>query len=335
MSFRFDRKRSVADSVPRIVRKQAEKAAAGLRQRENAAAGIHVARTSSKRLRGLLRLLRPELGSRYHVEEKRLGRIQKALGPLRDAQVLLETFDEHFGFRQKAAKKKSGEKNGGDRKSTIRKKSPGALPEIRLALETRALSERLDGDVPDRIEAAYTEFRKLRRRAERFVPSRGKRGGGFRAIERGLEATYRRGRRARDAAYEAGTASAFHDWRKAVKYHGYHLKLLAEIEPVELRARIEDAEALGELLGKDHDLSVLAEALETLKGEFSDDAQYRAALESIARAQRELRQRAEPLGRRLFAETPAEFSGLMRELFRAWREGGGPGRLAAPPPEPQ
>jgi CHAD domain-containing protein len=323
MSFRFDRKRPVALAVPRIVRQQAEKAAAGLRQEQHASEGVHVARTTAKRLRGLLRLLRPELGSRYLSEEKRLEKIQKALGPLRDAQVLVETFDEHFGFRQQS-KKKPGDKKDkqrADRKSTIRKKSPGALPEIRLALETRALSERLSGDVPDRIAAAHAEFRKIRRRAERFVPKRGMRNGGFKAIEGGLEAIYRRSKKARDTAYQNGSSAAFHAFRKAVKYHGYHLKLLSEIEPTELRTRIEDAEALGELLGKDHDLAVLAEALETLKGEFASEEQYRTTLESITRAQQSLRERAKPLGERLFAESPAEFRRLMGDLFRAWRAG--------------
>jgi CHAD domain-containing protein len=323
MPFRFDREHCVAEAVPRIVRQQAHKAARGLRQEENVAEGIHVARTTAKRLRGLLRLIRPELGSRYRVEEKRLEKIQRALGPLRDAQVLVETFDEHFGFHQ-PAKKKPGDKKdrkSADRKSTIRKKSPGALPEIRLALETRALSERLAADVPERIEAAYAEFRKIRRRAERFVPSNGKRKGGFKAVERGLEQIYRRGREARDAAYRSGTSPAFHDWRKAVKYHGYHLKLLSAIDPSEMGPRIEAAEALGELLGKDHDLFVLAEALQTLKGEFATEEQYRSTLESIERAQASLRARAEPLGERLFAESPADFRRLLRDLFRAWHGG--------------
>ena len=80
MAFRFEKGRSVAESVPRLVREQAKKATEGLSAKENVGEGVHVARTSSKRLRGLLRLLRPELGARFREEEKRLERIQKELG---------------------------------------------------------------------------------------------------------------------------------------------------------------------------------------------------------------------------------------------------------------
>ncbi|HEY3498215.1 MAG TPA: CHAD domain-containing protein [Polyangiaceae bacterium] len=316
MAFRLDRNRSVAGAVPRIVRKQAAKAARGLDPKAPGAEGIHVARTSLKRLRGLLRLLKPELGSHYREEERRLEKVQRALGPIRDAQVLVETFDEHF--RPKRGKK--SERGNGKRGSTPNASGSG-LDAIRVALEARALSERFAADVPERIAVARAEFEKLRRRAERFVPRRGKRAGGFRAIERGLESTYRRARAGRDAAYERPSSSAFHAFRKAVKYHGHHLKLLADVQPDELGPRLADSEELGDLLGKDHDLAVLAEALATLKSAFADETQYRAALDSIAREQAALRKRAKPLAERLFAESPAEFRRLMRELFRAWRDG--------------
>jgi CHAD domain-containing protein len=306
MAFRFEKSRTVAESVPRIVRKQAEKAAEGLRAGSHFAEGVHVARTSLKRLRGLLRLLEPELGSRYAEEEKRLRKLQRELGPLRDAQVLVATFDEHFRPKRARSKQKTG--------------LTQELRAVRTALEARALSERLDTAATARVEAARSEFEKLRRRAERYTPSRGKRGGGFRALSEGLEATYQRAQRSRDAAYAAGTSEAFHDFRKAVKYHGHHLKLLGALSPAELGARLRDAEALGDLLGKDHDLAVLADALETLAGEFADERRFRAAVTSIHDEQRRLRKRAKPLGERLFAEPPADFRRMLREFFKMWRK---------------
>lgn len=319
MAFRFDRNRSLAGAVPRIVRKQASKARDGLDPKAPEAKGVHVARTSLKRLRGLLRLLRPELGARYREEERRLEKVQRQLGPLRDAQVLIETFDEHF----RSKTKKSPRANVKRAQRSKPDGSAAALDGIRVALEARALSDRLAADVPDRIAAARRAFDKLRRRADHFVPRRTHRDGGFGAIERGLEATYRRARNARDAAYANPSSTAFHDLRKAVKYHGHHLKLLRDAEPDEVGARLEDCEKLGDILGKDHDLAVLAEALDTLKSAFTDEAQYRAALDSIASEQSALRERAEPLAKRLFAESPAEFRHAMRALFHAWREGEG------------
>jgi CHAD domain-containing protein len=314
MPFRFSRRRALEADVARIARKQAEKAVSGLRAGETDAEGIHVARTSTKRLRGLLRLLKPELGGRFGIEERNLSKVQKALGPLRDNQVLLETFDEVFGSRAKRARARA---------------LPDALASIRAELEARVLAERLDGEVQDRVAVARSELSKVGRRAKAWAPRHTKREGGFGAIERGLEATYRRARKARDEAYREGTAEAFHDWRKAVKYHGHHLRLLSPIEPDRIGRRLRDNERLGDLLGKDHDLAVLDAVLVARASAFESEQKARSARSRVAGRQQNLRRRAEPLGKRLFAETPAAFRRRVRAWFRAWRKGGAPATARA------
>ena len=54
-----------------------------------------------------------------------------------------------------------------------------------------------------------------------------------------------------------GSIEAFHDWRRQVKYHRYHLDLLQPARPQELVSRIALADRIGESLGDDHDMSEL------------------------------------------------------------------------------
>lgn len=137
--------------------------------------------------------------------------------------------------------------------------------------------------------------------------------GGFDAIEDGLEETYRRARRRLAAAAKSGAPEDFHDARKDVKHHWRHIELISNAWPRVLRARAEQARDLGELLGDDHDLTVLRQTLAA-----APSPKRFAALDTLldARSKR-LRKQAKKLGARLFAEKPAAFRRRMRALWQA------------------
>ncbi len=111
----------------------------------------------------------------------------------------------------------------------------------------------------------------------------------------GLRRTYRTGRRAMAVEERSPSIEHRHEWRKAVKYHWHHLELVVEAWPAVVEARATEAHRLADLLGDDHDLAVLEELLP------------RPQLELEARAA-ELRRDALALGRRLYAEPPADLA---------------------------
>lgn len=112
----------------------------------------------------------------------------------------------------------------------------------------------------------------------------------------GLAASYAGGRAAMRAAYAAGDDDeAFHRWRKRAKDLWYQA-LLAE---------------LGDLLGEDHDLAVLAAAA----------AASPALGERLGARHDELRRAAWQLGRRIYAERPRALLRRMRTYWQVWREG--------------
>ena len=77
------------------------------------------------------------------------------------------------------------------------------------------------------------------------------------AIEGGLRRIYRQGRRRMREAENEPSTEALHEWRKRVKDLWYHLSLLRETWPAVVGPEADEAHALSEKLGDDHDLAVL------------------------------------------------------------------------------
>jgi CHAD domain-containing protein len=291
VSFRFKRDEIVTEGVSRIARAQARKASNALAQTRNPRERLHEVRTSIKKLRALLRLVRPMVGrARFHREDARLRKMSKELSELRDATVLIESCKALAGL--------------------VEKPLQPALPRVRRLLESRRseLEGRMDG--PQRRLATAAELRETERRVERWISARSPvRGRTFGALLPGLCRVYRRGRRAFEAAYDpGGAAAALHAWRRAVKYHGWHLRLLGDMLPAELHGRRDKIERLARLLGEDHDLTLLATWLRLDAVRLGDNVKLRLLLRRIAHHQVSLRARARGLGQALYFARTSVFS---------------------------
>jgi hypothetical protein len=88
----------------------------------------------------------------------------------------------------------------------------------------------------------------------------------FDAIAAGMVDTYAGGRRRwrgliADGSDDPPSPDALHRWRRAVKRRWYHTRLLTPLAPDVLGAEGVLLEELGSVLGSDHDLAVLIEAL--------------------------------------------------------------------------
>jgi CHAD domain-containing protein len=103
-----------------------------------------------------------------------------------------------------------------------------------------------------------------------------------------------------------GGARALHEWRKRVKDLRYAAEML---DRPSLARR---ADSLGETLGEDHDLAVLAQRIRTdarqAKGSQRVGRRTRKLLLGlIAKRRRKLQRRALRAGRRLYADSPKKF----------------------------
>ena len=112
------------------------------------------------------------------------------------------------------------------------------------------------------------------------------------------------------------TPEAVHKWRKRVKDLWYHLRLLGDMWPEALKGAADEAHELSDLLGDHHDLTVLAEEI---RASANGDRDAAALLELTERRQAELLEASIPLGERLYAEKPKQFSARLSAYWRAWR----------------
>lgn len=286
MSPRFHRRRSVAGSVRRIAALEIGRALDAIRDDGlDEAEVIHVVRQQLKRLRGLIRLVRPHFPD-YGAENVFFRDLGRRLAPSRDADVL----DETFGTLTARAGLHLPE-------ARARLAGEGSPPESRLPL--------LRGEIASALEAA-------RARAQRWRLT----GEGFSLIAPGLRRVYRKVRRAGELASAHPTPLHFHEWRKQTKYHASHLALIGHIAPKIFRSYRRIADQLADTLGEHHDLDALTSAV--LRHDLPKDARLKL-LRAIQRRNARLEARAFRLGDELTTERPKDFLRRVEKGWKSWR----------------
>lgn len=295
MAFAFDTSRGLQDNLRRVAKAQLSKAESRLSDPgDDVESAIHDARKRMKKLRGLLRLVRPGLGDTYDTENAALRDAARGLAPVRDAQVMVKT----VGALSELAEEQEG------------------APELLTDLQDWAASRRdavlSDEGLKDRMTETVAALAGIRNRGDHWSLDRKP----AKILKGGLKKTYGRARKRFEEADEASEGALLHDLRKRVKYHSYHCRLLMPAWPEAMQARKETASALAEDLGDDHDLAVLAA---TLKSEGEEAGIEPAALrlaEGLIRTRSALlRQEALARGPQLFADSPKD---LAQRLSRSW-----------------
>nr|GGH92607.1 CHAD domain-containing protein [Aquisalinus luteolus] len=256
---------------------------------------IHQVRKRCKKLRGLIRLVRPCF-KKYSKENKAFRDAARDLSAARDAEVMVETLD-----RLEAA-------------YADQLQHDAVLPLRDELIEL--LSDTTEDDV---IEDRLADFRFIMSEALDRSHDWKVKEDGFEALAGGLTKTYRRAQKALAAAEDDPSPAAWHEWRKRVKYHWYHARLLREIWPDMVNTRRDLADRLSDLLGDHHDLSVFERRMgewDTIK---KDPRLGDLLLGAIKARQDELLEEALPLGRRLFAEDADALQERWQLYWTEWR----------------
>lgn len=243
---------------------------------------VHDLRKRMKKLRGLLRLVRPGLGGTYRKENRELRDIARLFSGIRDSQVTADTLD------------RLAAQDGGGRLSPI----------LDWAAERReaVLAEK---DLPGRMAEAAGRLAAARQR----VPGWPVKGNARDVLRGGLKIEYGRARKDwRDAGKTPEDTALLHDWRKRLKYHWYHCRLLRDARPAAMRPRIKALDDLSEALGDDHDLVVLSELLASDAGAGLPAAARQHAAGLAADQSRVLRRRAFALAPQVLGEKKGEMA---------------------------
>lgn len=282
MGYNLQRHEPVESAVQRIATEQVDRALAELADPQlDGHEAVHQGRKRCKKVRALLRLVRPVFEPSYGDENAWYRDAARELAPARDAQAAVET-------QQRLVARYA------------QQLEPAAVAEVGAWLAARrdalAADER---GLREGIERFQQRLLQGRARIEQWSLQRH----GFEAVCGGLLKTYRRGARAMATAYRTPTSLHFHDWRKRVKYHWYHLRLLRNLHPPVLKAHKDQADRLAQLLGEEHDLAVLSELL-TQAHDQLQAATVQVLLGLMDRQRRRLQRQARRPGALLYCEKP-------------------------------
>ena len=292
-SYLLDPRRPLQDDLSRVARAELDAATAQLdRPPEDVHEVVHEVRKHGKKLRGLLRLVRPSLGAAYRPANDAVRDAARRLSDLRDVTSLLECVAA-------VAVQPQGE--------------PGTqhLPALEERLRARRARTMEDLDPASKLRRLGEELATIRQQVatwELDAP-------GYAAVGPGFAAYYRRGRAAMRMAYAAPSFEAFHTWRKRAKDHRYHLELLVDTWPEVVPARREVVKHLTDLLGDAQNLAVFHEALVREPDLVPDQQAHAEVLALLGRRRDALLAEAEPLGRRVYAERPR---GLRKRYAVYW-----------------
>jgi CHAD domain-containing protein len=292
MEYTLQPDETVSTGTKRIVRGKVETAIDHIDGDMDRHETVHEVRKRCKEVRAALRLVRGVLPS-YSAENAHYRDAARELSDIRDATALIETFDDHV----EPAVTDAGEAEAVD------------LPACRETLLDRRDRLAREMDLDARLASVREELIEGLGRVDRLPVATE----GYDAVAPGLRKSYRRARERMADAYEDPTAEAFHEWRKRVKYHRYHSRLLRSVWPGPMKARRSELKTLSDVVGDEHDLAVFSE---TTREEALFTAEERATLEEvIAHRRSQLQRRARPTGERLFAEEPDR---LVERVGRYW-----------------
>ena len=286
------------------------------------AEAVHETRKALKRLRTLVRLLEAELGHETAAREQIVLReAGRRLAGARDAEVMVLTLEQ----LQRRHRRKLAHRPGVAR---LRR---------RLVAERDEANARLLSDPALRAQV-LTDLRAVRARMSDWEPTRE---AGLKHVTPGLTRLYAQGRRrhARVARRSRQRAMEMHRWRKRVKDLRYAAEALSRRDPgAEARANIaalrahasgrnrsdgrselipelaRRADALGEMLGEEHDLFLLAQRVR------EDDESYgrgtrRRLLKLIEQRRKRLTKRALRDGERLYRRRPKKLVARVRDAY--------------------
>ena len=295
MAYRLKIKdRSVGHAVRRIADEQIGKALVSIEELD-ADEAIHDVRKRCKKVRGLIRLVRPVFDD-YRAENAAFRDAARNISGTRDAEVMQETYDllmDEFADQ-------------------IERRAFGPIRQ-HFTLERKSRTE--FGETDRKLEETRRFLLEAQQRAQEWELSED----GWSAIQGGLRKTYKRARDAASRARSSPNGEIFHELRKQIKYHWNHCRILEPVWPDMMGLRNRAARHLSDILGQHHDLEVFANRLSASSARFASQRDVEAAI-GLARAHQErLEQTVWPKLDRLLAQSPATTGEHLEALWFVWK----------------
>jgi len=262
---------------------------------------VHITRKSTKRIRAMLRLIRYEVGEQvYQYENGWMRDTARLLSEVRTSSVMVQGVTDIREMYEPLL-------------------AEGTFDEIleRTTIYRDRTEQRVMED-PEIVPRVVSNLERARGRYESWPTdpdAKSVYGIGirhdYRAIGPGLEATHARGRHQMVAAYQMPSPESFHRWRKRVKFLKHQMEILTPLWPEVMIGMAVTLDRISELLGQDHDLAELLQALAD-RPDLCPNPLERSLMSALAEQRRsDLQTASRILGRRIYAEAPSAFAGRL------------------------
>ncbi len=293
MSFRFAPDETVEAGIERMTKELVDKALDAVDD-----ADPHTVRKQCKKLRAVVRMVRPAVGDDYRAANEAFRDAGRLLAGTRDAEALVEVLD--------------------DLVSAV----PDAMV-VDVSPVSAALVAAHDG-ATDRLRADPEPLRRAGALIEQGwdVVRAWELDDDFSVLAGGITKTYGRAVEGFRTCLDEATTDALHEWRKRAKYHRYHLEMLENVAPELVEPWADRLHDLSDLLGDDHDLAVLASTIAADPDRYGGGEVVDTVRILIDGRRPDLQARAIGLGARLTAEEPEVVVQRLRLWWHAWRTHG-------------
>lgn len=267
-------------AVRRVFREQNARILALLRSWENDPAdAIHRARQTCKKARALAQLLRPAQPYVARVENSFFRGVQRGVAYARDPEALVEALD----FLEIGVAETRLAESVAMLRESLALRAVRGLDTVRPALRMQAASACRDLEAADR-RLAHLPITDLRRRD----------------LKRGAGRTWDRCAAIYAGLVSSATPTAFHDWRRQVKYAFHQVQLLSAWQPQRASTLGPRLRELAALLGHGQDLELLEALLRQQPDALGIDTHVQRLRQLIGISLERLRQQSLVAGADLF-----------------------------------
>jgi len=298
MPFRIDPNKPFDDEIRRAGLELIEEAITSLRDQPSGRhEAVHDARKRFKRLRALYRLIARAAPDFSREENARFRDIARSLAFAREATALVETVEYLETFAA----------------STTQGKALRSIAAVLRKRRDHAIEH--EAGLDEAIAAAIAGCEEARKKLKAVsLPDELK--DVTRLVKTGWAKQRKRARKALADCHEQADVEHFHELRKAGQAYWMHLGLLRRLWPSAMRAKRADTKRLVDILGHEHDLSVLAAFADREPERFGNGERLALLLDAIIQRQQVLRGDGLELANEVFSESARTESRIVGLLWR-------------------
>ena len=294
MNYELRRDETLGDGLRRICRKQIDLALAFARgEKETGDTPVHETRKRLKKARAGLALVKKEIGrGLFKKQDHCLRDIGRMISEVRDAEVRLQTIRQLQGLTRNQRHRKY------------------ARLEEMLVMEL----ESFVAAFAEWHVQAIPKLENMREAIEAWPLDQYD----CKQLRRSIQRTYKRGRRALAQAKAKRTSESFHDFRSQAKQLGCQLRIIRPTHPVVLENLGTELRALGDLLGRAHDLTFLGDRFRKEDHHSPFASESHELLAVIEASASDLQFGAADLAERFFSERPQDFGKRIAGWLADW-----------------